>query len=177
MKNYFVPYVVLEFIFVTVFIWKYGFLALILEVILSVIAGLYLVSKFGGVLNLIKEYKTAQKDGIFGNFGLALGSMMLMFPGILSDTIGLFIIIVSLVVNFISKDNPKYTQDYTENNTYSYTYYYTQDGEIKATRSTSSSGFSRGGNSNRTNSNRASSGKNSSQRVVNDDIIDVEIIE
>lgn len=125
MRNYFVPYMMLEFIFVAVFIWKYGFLALILEIILSVIAGIVLISKFG-MLDLIQEFKNIKSDNIFGNFGIAAGGMMLMFPGILSDTAGIFIIVVTLVMKFLDK-NGRNTQNNTYNYTYKNTYYSSQN--------------------------------------------------
>lgn len=103
MRKYFLPYVILETLFVMMFIYKYGFFALLLEVILSIAIGFVLISKFG-MLDLVRDFRTISPKDISGNFGIALGGLFLLIPGILSDTIGFLIIISSLIMKFLGKD-------------------------------------------------------------------------
>lgn len=103
MRKYLLPYAILETLFVMMFIYKYGFFALLLEVVLSIGVGFILISKFG-MLDLLRDFRTISPKDISGNFGIALGGFFLLIPGILSDTIGFLIIISSIVMRFLSKD-------------------------------------------------------------------------
>lgn len=104
LNNFFIPYMVVETIFVLAFVWKYGFFALFAEVIISLVLGFILISKFG-ILDFIKEARNITPETVFGNFGTVFGGFLLLMPGILSDTVGIIIIVVSLLMRFLGGDH------------------------------------------------------------------------
>lgn len=94
---------VIETIFVIAFVWKYGFFALFAEIVISLIVGFILISKFG-VLDFLKEARNITPQTVFGNFGTVFGGFLILLPGIFSDTVGIVIIIVSLLMRFLGSD-------------------------------------------------------------------------
>lgn len=94
---------VVETIFVMAFIWKYGFFALFLEIILSLVLGFILISKFG-ILDFVSEVRNITPQTIFGNFGTVFGGFLILLPGVLSDTVGIIIIVVSLLMKFLGDE-------------------------------------------------------------------------
>ncbi|QKF64485.1 FxsA family membrane protein [Campylobacter corcagiensis] len=94
---------VIETIFVIAFVWKYGFFALFAEIVISLVVGFILISKFG-VLDFLKEARNITPQTVFGNFGTVFGGFLILLPGIFSDTVGIIIIIVSLLMRFLGSD-------------------------------------------------------------------------
>lgn len=94
---------VIETIFVLAFVWKYGFFALFAEIIISLVLGFILISKFG-VLDFIKEARNITPQTVFGNFGTVFGGFLILLPGIFSDTVGIVIIVMSLLMRFLGSD-------------------------------------------------------------------------
>ncbi|MSN95977.1 hypothetical protein F1B92_02000 [Campylobacter sp. FMV-PI01] len=118
MKKLLLPYFVFEIIFVVFFLSEYSFFILFFEILFSAIIGYILITKFG-VLNITKNLTKISPSIVFGNLGLAISGMLLMVPGILSDSVGVLIIFVSLIMKIIKKDRDKFNN--TQNNTYNYT--------------------------------------------------------
>lgn len=111
----FVPYVLAEILLIAFFIGSYGFLAYLLEIILSAMLGGVLLFKFN-ISNVFNQLNTFSPKAIYSGFGVAIGAFLLLLPGILSDITAVIIIIASVVFNVKDNKRDKFNQN-TYNNT------------------------------------------------------------
>ncbi|CZE47856.1 FxsA family protein [Campylobacter geochelonis] len=117
MRNFTLPYIFFEAIFIYLFISKFGFLNFILEVILSGILGVFIIFKLG-FSNFTNQIKILTPSSLFGNLGSVFGALLLVLPGIFSDVAGILVLVVSFFINkkLKTKENEyNNTQDYTQN--------------------------------------------------------------
>lgn len=100
---------------------EFGFLSLVLEILLSGILGVFLLfSALSGsnesVLELLRGARNP-KEILASNLSKVLGAIMLIIPGIFGDCFGLLLqfgILDSLFVSLFSKMRPMQNQSYQE---------------------------------------------------------------
>ncbi|MBE2985661.1 FxsA family protein [Campylobacter sp. RM12920] len=113
----FLPYLIIELILAYLFIIAYGFFAFFSEVMISGFIGILLMFRLG-FGNIFSQNNMQDMFGglkIFNAISLGLGGLLLFLPGLLTDAIGICVIIASLFFK------PKV--DNTQNFTHNYTYY------------------------------------------------------
>ncbi|NLY04246.1 MAG: FxsA family protein [Campylobacter sp.] len=120
-NNLFIPYIIIETIFVLAFIWRHGFSAFFVETILSLIIGALLISRFG-ILDFANEVRRITPQSVFGSFGTVFGGFLLLLPGILSDIVGIILIVVSLVMRCFDKFADKNTKNSDKSECFIYEY-------------------------------------------------------
>ena len=110
----FLVYVILEFICVVIAGREIGFFPLFVEVIASALIGaallLNLRFSFMEILEDFVKGNTKIRDFIYGNFAKIFGAFLLILPGILSDIIGIILLVCAFVFLKSKKDN-RYSQD------------------------------------------------------------------
>ena len=121
MKFFLLLYAFFELFFIILAIRTLGFGTYALEVLLSGAFGMAVLFKFG-VFKLIDNMREnggffGYSGGIFGyllgEFSLAFGAVALILPGILSDFIGIMLIILSIIWRENNQNKAKF---YSEKN-------------------------------------------------------------
>lgn len=121
MKFFLLLYAFFELFFIILAIKTLGFGIYALEVLLSGAVGMAVLFKFG-VFKFMDNMREnggffGYSGGIFsyllGEFGLAFGAVALILPGILSDFIGIILIIFSI---FWRENNQNKAKFYSEKN-------------------------------------------------------------
>ena len=101
-----VPFLVIEILFAYVFILKYGFLNLVLEVIATAILGVFLMLRVG-FFQFFSRAIFLKTSDIFGAFGMAIGGFLLFIPGLISDILGAAIAIWSILTSLRGRNKTK----------------------------------------------------------------------
>lgn len=117
LKILLLPYIIFECVCTMVFIINVGFGWYLLEALLSLIIGSYLVLHGGG-FRLYASMQMADFGAIFGSFGFVFAGFLLMVPGILCDILALCVLIFSVFLGSKSQENRnwRYTKhSYTNN--------------------------------------------------------------
>ncbi|AGZ81549.1 FxsA family protein [Campylobacter fetus] len=104
------PYFIIEVVCVFIYIMNYGFLNFLGEVFLSGIIGIILIFSYG-FSNLYSRIDGINLKDIFGSMGIALGGVLLIMPGILSDVFAVFVIAISLILKIFVKFSTKTYSD------------------------------------------------------------------
>lgn len=104
------PYFIIEVVCVFIYIMNYGFLNFLGEVFLSGIIGIILIFSYG-FSNLYSHIDGINLKDIFGSMGIALGGVLLIMPGILSDVFAVFVIAISLILKIFVKFSTKTYSD------------------------------------------------------------------
>lgn len=104
-------WLVFEAVVAYFYVLKFGFGSLVLECILSGLLGFVLAFKFGlsSPINHMMFYGIRD---IFSSLGYGIAGILLIIPGLISDTIGVFIAIICLIMGKSDRNNSRfYTQD------------------------------------------------------------------
>lgn len=121
MKKLNFPYFIVEIFFATFFIGTFGVFIYILEALLSAIIGLSLIFKFK-FLNMDKIYSMIDRNSL-SYFGLKASGILLVLPGILSDIVAVFILMLVFIFNFKNIKAPKKYSDFAYNFADNFTYF------------------------------------------------------
>ena len=101
--------VFIEIFIIYAFIYEYGFLKFLLEIIISAVIGLMLMFKFG-FINMANLSSPMQ---MISNFGISIGGFLLILPGLMCDIVGLCVIIFSVFANKKIDKNYNFKKDNT----------------------------------------------------------------
>lgn len=110
LKFLIIPYILIEILVTWIFVSIFGGFAFKVEVLVSVIIGIFMLIKFGNFRQIDGNF--FYFDAIFTKFGLLLAGIFLILPGILGDIFGILILCAP---NRISN-----LQNFTQNNTNNY---------------------------------------------------------
>ena len=110
LKFLIIPYILIEILVTWIFVSIFGGFAFKVEVLVSVIIGIFTLIKFGNFRQIDGNFFCF--DAIFTKFGLLLAGIFLILPGILGDIFGILILCAP---NRISN-----SQNFTQNNTNNY---------------------------------------------------------
>ncbi|PSM51668.1 FxsA family membrane protein [Campylobacter blaseri] len=119
-KNLTPIYFVLETMISFYFIFKHGGFLFLLEVVITALIGVKIISKFG-FLNFATHIQRLTPLSMLKNFGIAIGGLLMLFPGILTDLMGILLLISAFITSFKEKRKEKKNYRNTQNNTYNYT--------------------------------------------------------
>lgn len=89
------------------YIMEWGFASLVIECLITGIIGFILVFRIG-LFHMLNQLSFYGFRNIFSFFGYGLGGVLLFLPGIISDIVGLFIVIIAFI--FSINNSPKNTQ-------------------------------------------------------------------
>ncbi|AII14787.1 hypothetical membrane protein [Campylobacter iguaniorum] len=107
------PYLVIELICVAFYIANYGILNFFGEVFLSGILGVILLFNYG-FSNFYGSMNQLNLKNIFGSMGIAFGGMLLIVPGILSDFVAIFVLLVSFTLKLVAYLQGSNAADHSE---------------------------------------------------------------
>lgn len=98
MPNLIAPLLLAEFIFSFIFIFIFGFKVFFLESLITLFAGVFLIKNL--VNNLQESIQCLNSQSVFKNpltpiIARSLGAFFIIVPGILTDILGLILIIFS----------------------------------------------------------------------------------
>lgn len=85
-------YIFLEIFAIYTFVDEFGFFTFFIEVIVSAMLGLVFMAKFG----FVSMRNLNSVINLINNFGVSIGSFLILMPGILCDITGFCIIIFSV---------------------------------------------------------------------------------
>lgn len=122
--HFVIIYLVLEILISVTIISEIGALATILEMIITALWGMFLLRnyKYAIIVNLmsLKDGKISQTEFMKQNLFVALGAILLIIPGFMTDFIGIllqFSFIASLFSSkVLKKDKKQYQNQYKYNN-------------------------------------------------------------
>ncbi|MBR8462729.1 FxsA family protein [Campylobacter sp. faydin G-24] len=99
-KILFTPYIIVELIATYFFIISYGFFTLLLEILISGAIGLALIFRMGlnGTTNINGFLNLFANGSIVNTLSLGVAGFLLFMPGILSDMLGVAVLIASLFI-------------------------------------------------------------------------------
>ena len=80
------------------FIHAYGFLNLVLEVIVSAILGLFFMFRVG-FFQLTSNIAFFKPADVFSSVGMAIGGFFMFIPGLITDVLGAAIVAVAFFAN------------------------------------------------------------------------------
>lgn len=110
-------FVVLELLGFSMFVGRFGFLWLLVEIFLSGIVGARLLLRTLARLDLALSeiFFTLTRESIFSLLSRsmlgALGAFLLLLPGIFSDIVGVILLLASALLAPASSANPRQNQD------------------------------------------------------------------
>ncbi|QCD52419.1 FxsA family protein [Campylobacter sp. RM16192] len=110
LRRLFLPYIIIEMFALYLFVNKYGFFNFVLEVILTAILGSVIMFRVGFVQFFSRAMFIRVSD-IFGALGIAIGGFFILIPGLVSDFLGIAILILSMFTIFKNLNN---TKNYSE---------------------------------------------------------------
>ncbi|WP_288644217.1 FxsA family protein [uncultured Helicobacter sp.] len=114
----YIAIVVLGFILV---VSDFGFVALVLEIIGSACLGFWLLLRgdigFSRLINTITSVNASDIfSGFLSTYMYYIGAILLILPGIFSDSIGVILLICSLIIQPKQAQNSHTQNNYTQNN-------------------------------------------------------------
>ncbi len=112
LKILWLSYFVFELVFCVGFVATFGFLNYMAEVLISSILGIILVSKVG-ISTIFQNAIFSNFKDIFGKFALLFAGIFLIIPGILSDVVGIVLLIFSIFTKS-GKKTDKNKDDYID---------------------------------------------------------------